>query len=425
MKKVGLWLVMAILALSLMSLVAGAKKQTLTTLNPSSWVSQETMRVLETAFEKEHPNVDLVFEAVPVSTYTETVVLRGAIGDLPDAFSAATDDRLTAFVDGGLVASLDELVEITGLELNRYPPILFKATSRDGKLYGLPMPPLLRGTINYNKDAFREAGIPFLTRQTSWNEFKEILGKLIVKDGDKISRYGALSKYPMLDLTYAAGYRVVDDQLEPEKVLFGQDAYVNLIREFMQMTRDGLMMPHTVYKALGGSKPQIFGEGKVAMVLVDCNWKGQFETLPFEWDIELIPSPSGKFSGAHASFFCWTVNSKAKDKESAFEWVRWVILSESALRAEQSLLKFNRNYIPYAPELREVFAEIATTKKPNNWECLFEAQKYVLLPWVFEGSADFGKIFWETIWDVLYERAPVDVIYEAAKEAQKIVDKLN
>lgn len=425
MRKVGLWLVMAILALSLMSLVAGAKKQILTTLNPTAWISQETMKVLETAFEKEHPDVDLVFETIAVSTYTETVVLRGAIGDLPDAVLAATDDRLSAFVDGGLLVPLDELVKTAGLDLSRYPPILFQATSRDGKLYGFPTPPLLRGTINYNKDAFSKAGIPFLTKQTTWKEFKEILSKLIVKDGDKISRYGALSKYPMLDLTYAAGYRVVDDQLEPEKVLFGQDAYVNLISEFMQMTKDGLMMPHTVYKALGGSKPQIFGEGKVAMVIVDCNWKGQFETLPFEWDIELIPSPTGKFSGAHASFFCWTVNSKAKDKELAFQWVRWVILSESALRAEQSLRKFNRNYIPYAPELREAFAEIATRKKPDNWECLFEAQKYVLLPWVFEGSGDFDKIFWTTMWDVLYERAPVDVIYDAAKEAQKIVDKLN
>lgn len=377
MKKVGLWLVVMILVLSLMSLVAGAKKQTLTTLNPTAWISQETMRALEVAFEKDHPNVNLVFETVAVSTYTETVLLRGAIGDLPDVFMTVADHRLTTFAKGGLLMPLDELVKRAGLDLSRYPEVLFKTVSRDGKLYGFPDSPLLRGTVNYNKDAFREAGIPFLTSRTSWNEFKKILTKLTLKDGDKIIRYGALSKYPMLDLAYAAGYPILDDPFEPKKVLFGEDAYVDLISEFMQMTRDGLMMPHTVYKALGGSKPQIFGEGKVAMVLVDLNWKGQFEALPFEWDVEIIPSPSGKFSGTHATILSWVISSKARDKELAFEWIRWLILSESALRAEQSVRKFNRNSIPYAPELWDVFREIANTKKPDNWQILFETQKHL------------------------------------------------
>ena len=426
MKKIGLWLVIATLTLSLMSLVAGAKKQTLTTLNPSAWISQETMKALEAAFEKDHPEVDLVVEIVASSGYQEDMVLRGATGDMPDVFLSAIDDRLTIFVEAGLVEPLGDLVATTGLDLSKYPEIVFRATSRIGQLYAFPMAPQLRGVVNYNKDAFREAGIPFLTKDTIWTEFKEILAKLIIRDANgNIVRYGALSKYPMLDLAYAAGYPVLDDVFEPEKVLFGENAYVNLISEFMQMTKDGLMMPHTVYKALGGSKPQIFGENKVAMVLVNCNWKGQFGVLPFEWDIELIPSPSGKYSGAHANLLCWAVSSGAEDKELAFEWIRWAVLSESALRASQSVQEFNRDYIPYAPELWDTFAEIAATKKPDNWECLFEVQKYATLSWVFEDSGDFGKIFWTAMWDVLYEREPIDIIYDAAIEAQKIVDKLN
>lgn len=425
MKKIGLWLVVATLVLLLMSLIAGAKKQKLTILTPTAWISQETINAWELAFEKEHPDVDIIVETMAVSKYAESVILRGATSDMPDAFFTGVDDRLSVFIEGGIVAPLDDLVKTAGLDLSRYPEILFKATSRNGKLYAFPKPPEFRGVVNYSKDAFREAGISFLTKDTSWTEFKEILAKLTIKDGDKISRYGALSKYPMLDITYAAGHFVLDDSFEPTKVLFGEETYVDLIREFMQMTKTGQMMPHTVYKALGGSKPQILGENKAAMVLVNCNWKGQFGALPFEWDIELIPSPSGKFSGAYANTLGWAISSGAKDKELAFEWIRWALLSETAMRAEQDLLKFNRDYIPYAPELWEAFMEIANTKKPDNWACLFEVQKYTELSWSFEGSVDFGKIFWTAMWDILYERKPIDIIYDAAREAQKIVDKIN
>lgn len=405
----------------------GFTKTRIVTLNPTAWVPTEIMKALEKAFEKEHPEIDIVIETMPVSKYMESVLLRGAAGDLPDACMWWPDSKLNAFQEAGLIIPLDELIEKAGIDLGEYPKLLFELPRRGGALYAFPLPQELRGTVNYNKEIFEESGIPFITRDTTWKEFGDMARKLTVKDENgRVVRYGVLAKYPNLDLCYAEGARIVDDPLAPVKVLFGEDNYINTIRDFLSLAEEGAMMPLTVYKALGGSKPKIFGQKKVAAVVTNCNYKGRFADFDFEWDVELVPATSRELMGTHVNTLTWTISAMSKNPEKTFEWIRWFVLSETSLRVQESFLKFNKDNPPYVPELRKIWNEIAKTRKPDNWECLYEAQKY-MVPYIgmYPGSEEFMEVYWMAVWDVLYKRKPLERLSEAAEECQVILDRMN
>jgi len=386
--------------------------------------SVETAKKLEQAFEKEFPDIDVSIESFVSAKYQDQILLLSASGQLSaDVILSNTDYRLNVFVDSGIIMPLDELVEKSGIDTSKYPQVLFQSCTRNGQLYGFPQRPMPRGTVNYNQDLFDELGIPYITRETTWEEFKEYLKKLTLKDKNgNVIRYGCLNKYPQLDLMYLFGGRIVDDYMNPTKVVFGED-YVKILGEFLDMAKEGLMMPLSIYSALGGSKPKIFAERKVATIITHLGYRGGFATAPFRWDAELIPAPEGDFGGAHVDLVGWSINTKSKNPEAAFKWIEWYMFSLNAQMILESQNEVNTNLIPYAPELQESFAKIADQRKPSNWSCLFEAQeKGVFLP-VFENSTDFYSKFWESTWNVLYNREPIESLMDAEKECQRLLDE--
>ncbi len=408
---------MVVLMIIFMAGVTGAKEK-LEVLSPTAWISPETMAAYEKAFELENPDIAIVVEQLPVGSYMESLLLRGKLGnDFPDTFLIPPDSRLNTFINGGLITEIDRPDSSA---------IVFDMFSRDGILWAYPQAPEYRGVVNYNKRLFAEAGIT--NTNPNWEEFKEILTKLTIKDEDgNIIRYGALSKYPNLDFIYAAGAGIIDDAFNPTKVLFGSELSVSILEEFMEMTRTGQMMPHVIYNALGGSKPQIFGEEKVAMVVTNSNYKGAFQELDFEWDIFLIPSPiGGEIKGVHGNAFGWCISSKTEKYDLAMRWIEWIIYSESALNAKEGLLTYNKDEIPYVEEQRERLRKIAENRKPNNWNVMFELEGKIM-PFIgtFEGSGDFGKVYWNSIWNYLYGRAGIESIIEGAEECQALLDKIN
>ena len=394
-------------------------KERIEVLSPTAWISPGTIAAYERDFEKENPDIDIVVEQLPVGSYMEKLVLRGKLGsDFPDTFMIVPDARLNTFINGGLI------VPIVRPDNDS---IVFDIFSRSGVLWAFPQAPEYRGTVNYNIRLLEEAGFSGVINP-DWNEFKDMLEKLTVRNskGD-IIRYGALSKYPNLDLVYAAGGEILDNPLKPTKVLFGSDLSISVLEEFMEMSDSGQMMPLSVYNALGGSKPQIFGEEKVAMVVTNCNYKGVFQELDFDWDIFLVPSPiGGEIRGVHGNVFGWSISSNTDKYDSIMRWIEWIVYSESALNAKEGLLTYSKDEIPYVKEQRERLKKITENRKPNNWNVMFSLEgKMVPNFGVFDGSGDFGRVYWESIWNYLYGREGIESIIKGAEESQFVLDEIN
>jgi len=385
---------------------------------------EDTTEKLEIAFEEEFPDIDITIETFVPKTYQNEILLLAASGKLDaDVIYSVSDFRLNVFVNGGIIIPLDELLEKSGIDISKYPQRLFQAGTRNGKLYGFPQRPQPRGTVNYNQDLFDELGIPYITRETTWEEFKGYLRKLTLKDEDgTVIRYGCLDKYPQLDLLYLFGGRMVDDPFNPTEVVFGEDL-VKVFGEFLEMAEEGLMMPLPVYKALGGSKPKIFAEEKVATIITHLGYRGGFATASFRWDAELIPAPNGVFGGAHTDLMGWSINAKSKNPEVAFKWIKWSTFSPIAQNIYDSQWEVNSNKMSYVTELNETFAEIADQRQPAGWRCVYEAQKNVVVFPIFEGSGDFMNKYWEATWGVLYDGNSLETLLEAEKEMQRLLDE--
>ena len=416
-------LVMVSLLLGL-SGIALAEKATVTVLYPTSRAAE--MEMLEPAFEKENPNIDLVVELCPPAEVFSSTMLRAAAKTLPDAFWVVSDYRLDNLISGRVLAQMDELVEKAGLDISKYPKAYFDVSRRDEKLWQFPRSPNRYPSLHYNMEILDASGVAYPIHQMTWKEFKNLCEKLVEKDGKgQVTRYGVLNKYVSNGWVFLNGGRIVDDPLNPTKVRFNEDIFKDALAEYLNLNESGTTMPLPICKALGGSNPKIFGEKNAAMTMTDLGYCGGFADLPFEWGAVEPPHPEGADYGYSVATYGWAISAKSKDPQAAFSWIQWVVLSESALRIKEERAGCNHNLVPYAPELREAYMKIAATRKPDGWEHVWDMDKRAVNPLSFAGAEEVAPVYWAGVWDVLYGRVPVDSLDKVAEEVQELLDEIN
>lgn len=420
LKKFMFVLVVAGLMLSLSGTAFCEKAEVTYLISPGPSITAETYRKLEIAFEIANPNIDLVYETTAAPEYQNQILLRGAMGDLPDVWAGTYDQRFDKYVKSGMLLPLNSLMEAAGIYVSKYP--WFEPGRRGGKFYAYPHEVGCRGFINYNKEMFDEAGVPYPTDDLTWEEFREICRKLTVRDEEgNVTRYACLNKYPMYDFAFAFGGRKVDNVRQPTEALFGHPEYLAGMKEYLDMVDEGVMMPRRRFDALGGSKPKIFGEGKVAIVVTGLGYGGWFKDCPFAWDVVMLPlQENGGYQGGPS---CHHISSATENPTEAFQFLSWLTLSEEALILKQENYGAN-SIIPMSPDLEEAFLKIAEDRTPDNWRCTYIAREHIVPGMVFEGVSDFFPIWWETVMDIVYGRQPLESLIEAEKEGQKILDQL-
>lgn len=416
-------LVMISLLLGL-SGVALANKAKVTVLFPTT--RQVEAGKLELAFEAEYPNIDLVVEICPNAELFASLMLRAAAGTLADTFWTVSDYRLDELRDGGALYPLDELVEVAGLDVSKYPKTYFDASRRDGKLWCFPYQVNRKESLHYDIEVFDELGLAYPTHDMSWENFKTLCEKLVEKDAKgQITRYGVLNKYVLYGWIYLSGGRLVDDYLNPTKIRFNEDVFKNALAEYLEMNESGATMPLSIMKALGGYAMPVFGGRHLGMIMTDLGYCGGFAKLDFEWGAVEPPHPEGADYGYFASVYGYAISAKVKNPEAAFSWLKWFVLSEKALQIKEGMTGCNHNLIPYAPELQEAYKKIAATRKPDGWEHIWEMDKRGINNISCAGSQELSPLIWAGIWDVLYGRAPIDSLDDVAIEAQEILDEIN
>lgn len=419
LKKLLIGLIMIGLLLGLSGIAFGERAKVTFLISPGPSITAETYAKLETAFEAAYPNVDLIYETTVASEYAKQIVLRGAMGDLPDVFAGAWGARYDKYANAGLMFPLNDLMEAGGTATTFW---FEKGRRSDGNMYAFPNEGGCRGFINYNKEMFDEAGIPYPTDDLTWEEFREMARKLTVRDEDgNVTRYGVFNKYPMYDFSFAFGGRLVDDINFPTKALFREEPYLAGMREYLDMEEEGTMMPRRTFDALGGSKPKIFAEGKVAIVVTGMGYGGWFKDSPFDWDVVLLPlQENGGYSGGSSILH---VRANAEHPTEAFQFLTWFCMSEEAMILRQENYGANAIF-PVAVELREAYAKIAEGRMPKNWKSIWKGRDNLVLAMVFEGVSDFQPIWWKAVMDIVYGRKPLESLIETAEECQEVLDQL-
>ena len=142
-------------------------------------------------FNKQYPNVAVELSMDPISTgwgdYVTKVLGQFTAGATADIYGTAIE-TFRAFASRGLWLPLDDYIKANP-SFSDFAPSLFDQSSYKGHIYYMPIG-WNNIMINYNRDLFDKAGIPY-RKDWTWDEFRDIAKALTVKDSaGNVTQYG-------------------------------------------------------------------------------------------------------------------------------------------------------------------------------------------------------------------------------------------
>jgi len=234
---------------------------------------------------------------IPPGEYWNKVTTMFAGGSAPDL--TFMSEPFPQFASKGQLLPIEETLTSMG-KFNRgdwYPTGLDFFTY-DGVLYGLPKDLNVYYTY-YNADLFEAAGLATpkeLAAEGKWNRdaFREAANALTIRDGDKITQFGAA--FPGFgDWWFSAwifsgnGKYLNDDRTE---CLLNQPEAVNTFKWWMELALEDKVtpLPNTPSDALTGIS---FQTGKIALE-ISGSWMNPANMAnEFNWDVAPMPVVDG------------------------------------------------------------------------------------------------------------------------------------
>lgn len=197
MKKGLFWVL--IISLFILSVTAFSAKKTVITY----WTHTDDNRTrIEeryiAEFTKMHPNVEIKRVVNEASKMGELVLTAFAARSGPDIFNLPIEQEY-GYIVNQRVAPVDHRAlgyrNVEELKAD-YAPNTFDPVTMKGKIYGLPLE-LTNWCVFINKRVFRSAGLdPEKDYPRTWEEMADISEKLVIRNGDIITRRGFDFRYP-------------------------------------------------------------------------------------------------------------------------------------------------------------------------------------------------------------------------------------
>ncbi len=282
-----------------------------------------------TKFTQMHPNV--TFEPIDIlnSDYIEKVTTMMAGGEDIDLIYSKNNQQYMTLVSNGQVEDLMPYIERDGVDLSIYSGAAEKL-SINNQLYGLPFRNDL-WLLFYNKDLFDKAGVSYPTDNMTWDDWAKMCQTLTSGTGTEKVYGGYLQNWPASvqnmaiqdgkHTTIETDYGFMEDAYQ--RVLDLQDA--GYIMDYSTISTGSLHYTGTFFNQQVSTVYQ--GTWFITYLLEETN----AGTLPFEWGMVKAPHTSdGQEGDAVGAAFPMCVNSKSKNKEAAWQFIKFLCSEEGA-----------------------------------------------------------------------------------------------
>lgn len=285
-------------------------------------------------YKKVKPNVTIEYTDLGSTDYM--TVLAAELSGSGSEFDVVTIKDVPGYatlVQKNTLVALDSYIESAGIDLSQYGGIVDQITV-DGKLYELPFRKDF-WVIFYNKDIFDRAGVDYPDNDMTFEEYdalarkvtdttfgKEVYGAHYHTWRSAVQLFGILDgKHSILDSDYSF--------FEP---------YYNMV---LNQMKDGVAMSYTDVSTEGLHYSAAFANGNVAMLnmgswfiatLISGLQKGDYDPeLCGNWGIVKYPHAEGVEPGSTLGTITGlSVTAVSKNKEEAFEFIKWVSGPEGA-----------------------------------------------------------------------------------------------
>jgi len=281
---------------------------------------------------------------------TDQVIAALAGNDPPDILVTGGPGQTGSWAREELIAPLDDLIAMSGIDMEDMFPAPLGQCQYDGVYYCLPW-----GTDTYalfwNKDLFEDAGLDPDTPPQTLEELVEFADKLtIVEEDGTVSQVGFIPNFSWSHLGLYArmfgGYWYNDDGTQV--TLTSQPIVDALLWEQQFYSKYGAENVLELTSALGGymSPDQGFYAGKIAMMV-----EGEWQTGPnfisnfkpeLAYGVAPFPYPASNPEMANTSLLEGTVvhiPSGVEDKEAAAKLLAWMMSPE--ILAEEMIANYN------------------------------------------------------------------------------------
>lgn len=262
--------------------------------------SYKMVHELVDQYEKEHPNIKIELDTLNTDQQKVKLKTQAASKEVPDITIVNPAAQMKPFVDAGLFAPLNDMLDQNGLK-DTYQTGLLDYYSFDGNVYALPDGNNIE-VVYYNKELFEQAGIA-----NTPTTFEELLQDVkILKDkgitplaiGEKDSWTGSFLFMNIL-LRTNGGPGFLQDVMDGKKT-FEDPAFVEAVDAFQQLVQAGAF-PDGATSIDANAGGNIFKSGKAAMWVIGS------------WETGAVDASS--VAGKVGAFQFPTVNGKGDPNE--------------------------------------------------------------------------------------------------------------
>ncbi|ANS73398.1 ABC transporter substrate-binding protein [Paenibacillus yonginensis] len=229
--------------------------------------SYKTLHDLVDSYQKEHPNVKIELDTLNTDQQKVKLKTQAASKEVPDITIVNPAAQMKPFVDAGLLAPLNDMLDQNGLK-DTYQAGLLDNYTFDGNVYAIPDGNNIE-VVYYNKDLFQQAGISQVP--TTFDEFLSDVKALKAKGitpiaiGEKDTWTGSFLFMNIL-LRTNGGPGFLQDVVDGKKT-FEDPAFIEAVDRFQDLVQAGAF-PDGATSIDANAGGNLFKTGKAAMFII-------------------------------------------------------------------------------------------------------------------------------------------------------------
>src|SRR5579872_144283 len=289
----------------------------------------EILRQLISQFEKSHPHLQVVLEALTFEEYFPRLLAQFQQGQGPDVVFVSSQ----AVADFCRLHLLEPLTDYEKADpdvtLDAFYPVTVKWFTIHGDLYALPRDIAPVCVVYYNKKAFDEASLLYPKDNWTVDEFLKSALALTRRDGEgKVEQWGLVEDFPLPEnWIYAFGGRFVDDPYSPRWYKIDQPGFLKGVQYRADLINIHKVMPRPAdLSQTGALEPTaLFEAGKAAMFLSGIWRTPTFRGIQnFPWDITLSPRVAHVEKAVVGGSSGYGIAKTSRHKKEAWELIAFL-----------------------------------------------------------------------------------------------------
>jgi multiple sugar transport system substrate-binding protein len=369
-------------------------------------------------WQKKHPEVDLTVDVIPYGDMAKKQLLQIAAGNMEDiTFSGIKWYPYSIFK--GAFMPLDDLQKSLGPDKNDFLPSCWQNGMFEDKLYGLPYQ-IDNGNLAlvvFNVDHLSSKGLKVPTDDWTVQDFVD----LAIKANDPAAKIYGANYLPTTFYDFASLSRTWGTDIfspDSKKLLLNTDP--KNIEAARWLTE--LRTKHKVAPNREETKGAEFAAGRLASTNDSISGiQTLTETVgtKFKWDLALFPKGPTGLRGYHTFSEMWSIYSKSKQAEKAYDLMLLLSSTEAGVYAALQS--------QYGPNCRKsVWADERVLKSNPSFPRVYKWISEVEGPFPIPNNLRFSELQdkWANVsLPLLYGEVPFEEgMKRVQDECQKIMD---